>query len=95
MAGQSHSSPGSRLVVSGTVQSVRLWSTKNDNPPKPRRSIDIAWFGDHYDLAVDAADPVFAKIGVGQEITVAVPFAQHPKFGWQARGDAELIKGGA
>lgn len=93
MAGQSQNG-GCRLVVSGVVQSVRPWQTR-DNPPQPKLTVDLAWFGGHHGVTVDAGDPAFSKVGVGQEITVAIPFAEHPKFGWRGRGPASLVKAGA
>lgn len=94
MAGQSQNGGGCRLVVSGVVQSVRPWVTK-DTPPQSKLSIDLAWFGGHYELTVDAGDASFSKVGIGQEISVAIPFVEHPKFGWRGRGAPALIKAGA
>lgn len=94
MAEGKKNSHGCRLVVSGVVVSVRDWTTK-DTPPQAKRTIDVAWFGGHQEFTVDAGDPAFAKIGEGQEIAVSVAFAEHPRFGWKAKGSYELVKVGA
>lgn len=80
--------------MSGTVTGIRTWSRKDGTTVL---TVVLSWFGGSYECNASPANPDISKLGVGESVTVSVPFNEHKRFGFQAVQGAEpvLIKRGA
>jgi hypothetical protein len=79
-----------RLVVEGVVANLRPWATK-DNPPQQKLSFDVVFLGGRYGVTTTPSHPVFSKLGNGEPVSLAIPFVEHPKFGWKGQGEPLLL----